>query len=107
MDENPRAYGRVNYLSSGNITRMHQVTLTILEGWFTNHIVPEVKEYCASEGLPFKVLLVLDNAPGYIVDLNNFHPNVKVVYLPPSFYSLWTKVSLPLSRYNTFEGHLL
>ncbi|KAK1327409.1 hypothetical protein QTO34_014170 [Cnephaeus nilssonii] len=45
-------------------------------------------DYCASRGLPFKVLLVLDNAPCHPADLNDFHPNVKVVYLPPSTTSI-------------------
>ena len=38
------------------------VTLQIFEDWFTNHFVPEVERYCASKGLLFKVLLVLNNA---------------------------------------------
>ncbi|XP_066941104.1 tigger transposable element-derived protein 1-like [Macrobrachium rosenbergii] len=44
--------------------------------------------YTADQGLPFKVLLVLDNAPGHPADLSNMHPNVKVVYLPPNTTSL-------------------
>ncbi|KAK1327341.1 hypothetical protein QTO34_018110 [Cnephaeus nilssonii] len=64
------------------------VTLSVFEDWFTNHFVPEVKDYCASRGLPFKVLLVLDSAPCHPANLNDFHPNVKVVYLPPSTSSL-------------------
>ena len=28
-------------------------------------LVPEIRKYCASNGLPFKVLLILDNAPGH------------------------------------------
>ncbi|KAK1327395.1 hypothetical protein QTO34_014186 [Cnephaeus nilssonii] len=64
------------------------VTLSVFEDWFTNHFVPEVKDYCASRGLPFKVLLVLDNAPCHPANLNDFHPNVKVVFLPPSTTSI-------------------
>ncbi|XP_066958981.1 tigger transposable element-derived protein 1-like [Macrobrachium rosenbergii] len=44
--------------------------------------------YTADQGLPFKVLLVLDNAPGHLADLSNMQPNVKVVYLPPNTTSL-------------------
>lgn len=64
------------------------VTLQIFEDWFTNHFVTEVDWYCASKGLPFKVLLVLDNAPGHMAHLDDFHPNVKVVYLLPNTTSL-------------------
>ena len=80
----------------------------IFEDWFTNHFVPGVERYCASKGLPFKVLLMLDNAPGHPAHLDDFHSNV--VYFPPiplPFYSLWTKESLPLSRPTTSEGQLL
>ena len=64
------------------------VTLVLFEDWFMNHFVPEAQKYCASKGLPFKVLLVLDNAPGHPASLDDFHPNVKVVYLPPNTTAL-------------------
>uniref|UniRef100_A0A673CZT8 HTH CENPB-type domain-containing protein n=1 Tax=Sphaeramia orbicularis TaxID=375764 RepID=A0A673CZT8_9TELE len=48
------------------------VTLAIFEDWFTYHFVPAVERYCAVKGIPFKVLLLLDN----------------VVYLPPNTTSL-------------------
>ncbi|XP_029980169.1 tigger transposable element-derived protein 1-like [Sphaeramia orbicularis] len=64
------------------------VTLAIFEDWFTNHFVPAVERYCAAKGIPFKVLLLLDNAPGHPPTLGDFHPNVKVVYLPPNMTSL-------------------
>ncbi|XP_051789736.1 tigger transposable element-derived protein 1-like [Erpetoichthys calabaricus] len=47
-----------------------------------------VKDYCVSKELPFKVLLVLDNAPGHPAHLSDFNPNVKVVYLPPNTTAL-------------------
>ena len=34
------------------------------------------------------MLPVLDNAPGHPAQLGNFHPNVKVVYLPPNTMAL-------------------
>ncbi|XP_006107965.1 tigger transposable element-derived protein 1-like, partial [Myotis lucifugus] len=61
------------------------VTLSVFEDWLTNHFVPEVKDYCASKGLPFKVLLVLGSGPGHPADLNDFHSNVKAYYLRRTF----------------------
>lgn len=38
--------------------------------------------------IPFKVLLVLDNAPGHPPYLDDFNLNVKVVYLPSNTTSI-------------------
>ena len=35
------------------------------QDWFYQCILPEVRKYPANKGLPFKVLLILDNAPAY------------------------------------------
>ncbi|XP_054569450.1 tigger transposable element-derived protein 1-like [Eptesicus fuscus] len=91
LTENPRAIkgiwkGLLPVIWKSN--KKAWMTRSVFEDWFTNHFVPEVKDYCASRGLPFKVLLVLDNAPCHPADLNDIHPNVKVVYLPPSTTSL-------------------
>uniref|UniRef100_A0A3Q1EIV1 HTH CENPB-type domain-containing protein n=1 Tax=Acanthochromis polyacanthus TaxID=80966 RepID=A0A3Q1EIV1_9TELE len=86
LTENPRALqgiwkGQLPVIWRSN--KKAWVTLEIFEDWFTNHFVPDVERYCASMGLPFKVLLLLDNGPGHPAHLDDFHPNVKVVYLPP------------------------
>ncbi|XP_064087496.1 tigger transposable element-derived protein 1-like [Macrobrachium nipponense] len=60
----------------------------VFEDWFNDHFIPAMEWYLSSKGLPFKVLLVLDNAPGHPLNLSNMHPNVKVVYLPPNTTSL-------------------
>ncbi|XP_068235714.1 tigger transposable element-derived protein 1-like [Palaemon carinicauda] len=64
------------------------VTLADFDDWFINHFVPSVERYCTQKGIPFKVLLVLGNAPGHTAQLGDFHPNVKVVYLPPNTTAL-------------------
>jgi hypothetical protein len=66
--------------------RSHQkawVTLAIFEDWFMNCLIPEVDKYCKDNGIPFKILLLLDNAPGHPAHLDVFHPNVNVVSPPP------------------------
>jgi len=89
--ENPRAFKGIWKSQLPVIWKANKkawVTLKLFEDWFINHFVPEVERYCASKGLPFKVLLLLDNAPGHPANLNDFHPNVKVVYLPPNTTAL-------------------
>ncbi|XP_067930806.1 tigger transposable element-derived protein 1-like [Watersipora subatra] len=64
------------------------VTLAVFEGWLFHHFIPEVKLYCRDNRIPFKILLVLDNAPGHPPLFDDFHPDIKVVYLPPNTTSL-------------------
>ncbi|KAF7235282.1 Tigger transposable element-derived protein 1 [Varanus komodoensis] len=64
------------------------VTVAIFEDWFLNHFVPAVERYCLDKKIQFKILLVLDNAPGHPSSLDDLHPNVKVVFLPPNTTSL-------------------
>ncbi|UYV66199.1 hypothetical protein LAZ67_4000679 [Cordylochernes scorpioides] len=61
------------------------VTTAIFTEWFNKCFVPEVENYMKEMGLEFKILLILDNAPG---DPNLEHPNIKVVFFPPNTTSL-------------------
>ena len=62
------------------------VTATLFNDWFYNIFVPDVKKHLINKGLAFKVLLVLDYAPGHPLDLQ--HEKVEVVFLPPNTTSL-------------------
>lgn len=89
--ENPRAFKGIWKGSLPVIWKSNKkawVTLALFEDWFTNHFVPEVERYCAAKNIPFKILLILDNAPGHPAYLDDFNPNVKVAYLPPNTTSL-------------------
>ncbi|UYV72204.1 hypothetical protein LAZ67_9002170 [Cordylochernes scorpioides] len=61
------------------------VTTAIFTEWFNKCFVPEVEDYMKEMGLEFKILLILDNAPGHP---NLEHPNIKVVFFPPNTTSL-------------------
>ncbi|UYV76721.1 hypothetical protein LAZ67_14001873 [Cordylochernes scorpioides] len=61
------------------------VTTAIFTEWFNKCFVPEVENYMKEMGLKFKILLILDNAPGHP---NLEHPNIKVVFFPPNTTSL-------------------
>nr|XP_023648729.1 tigger transposable element-derived protein 1-like isoform X2 [Paramormyrops kingsleyae] len=89
--ENPRALKGVSkatlpvhYRSNSNAW----ITVPVFEDWFVSCFIPEVEKYCKENDVPFKIMLILDNAPGHPADLDDFHPNVKVVYLPPNIASL-------------------
>ncbi|XP_067947153.1 tigger transposable element-derived protein 1-like [Watersipora subatra] len=88
---NPRALKNVTKSSLPVIWMSNTkvwVTLAVFEDWFFHHFIPEVKLYCRDNRIPFKILLVLDNALGHPPHLDDFHPHVKVVYLPPNTTSL-------------------
>ncbi|KAI6651914.1 Tigger transposable element-derived protein 1-like [Oopsacas minuta] len=89
--ENPRAFKNLTKNSLPVIWKSNTkawVTLVVFEDWFLNHFIPEVKLYCWKMEIPFKILLLLDNAPGHPPHLDDFYPDVKVVYLPPNTTSL-------------------
>ncbi|XP_071051991.1 tigger transposable element-derived protein 1-like [Onthophagus taurus] len=55
--------------------------------WFRNHFVPEVERYCSSKNIGFKVILIIDNAPGDSA-ANLIDPRVIVMFLLPNATSL-------------------
>lgn len=60
-----------------------------LPDWFHHFFIPKVEEYLEEKGLPFKFLLVLDNAPGHPSDAQDYtNEDAEVVLLPPNTTSL-------------------
>ena len=64
------------------------VTEAIFQDCFFHHFILEVGKYCLEKDVPFNILLLLDSAPGHPPFMDDFHPNVKVVRLPPNTTSL-------------------
>lgn len=64
-----------------------RVTASLFKDWFLNYFVPDVREYLRSKQLDFKVLLLIDNAPGHP---NILHENVMLTFLPLNTTSLMT-----------------
>ena len=64
------------------------VMAAIFMDWFQNCFVPQVERSLTEQNLVFKVLLLVDNAPGHPGDLKVAHPNVEVIFLPPNTTSL-------------------
>ncbi|KAG7172207.1 Tigger transposable element-derived protein 1-like 50 [Homarus americanus] len=61
---------------------------TLSLSWIDDCFVPDVKKFCEQQNVAFKILLLLDNAPGHSPLLLDRHPNVKVVFLPPNTTSI-------------------
>ncbi|XP_055377932.1 tigger transposable element-derived protein 1-like [Condylostylus longicornis] len=62
------------------------VNASLFSDWFKNHFIQDIRKYLINKGLPFKVLLLLDNAPGHPQGL--CYENIAVEFLPKNTTSL-------------------
>jgi len=89
--ENPRAFKNVSKHTLPIYYRHNKkawMTLALFEDWFLNCFIPQAREYCRQNNIPFKILLILDNALGHPQHIGDMHPDVKVVYLPQNTTAL-------------------
>lgn len=89
--ENPRALKNVSKHKLPVYYRHNKkagMTLALFEDWFLSCFIPQAREYCRQNNIPFKILLIFDIAPGNPQHIRNVHPNVKVVCLPPNTAAL-------------------
>ncbi|UYV68152.1 TIGD1 [Cordylochernes scorpioides] len=81
----PRAFKGVNINNLPVYWRANKeawVTAAMFTEWFHECFIPDDKKYLSSKGLPFKVLLLIDNAPGHPRDLE--YENVEIVQMAHS-----------------------
>ena len=78
-------------------------TKTLFLAWFHGCFVPEVRKYLARKGMEFKVLLILDNAPGHPPVSQFDEEGVEVVFLPPNTTSLIQPMDQGVIR--SFKAH--
>ncbi|KAI5100977.1 hypothetical protein C0J45_9963 [Silurus meridionalis] len=86
---NPRALKRKNK----NLLPVHWmhnpkawITEALVSDWFFHCFIPAAKMYLREKGLPFKVLLAMDNAVRHPLDLS--YEGVQIVFLPANTTSL-------------------
>ncbi len=62
----------------------------IFEKWFHNFFVPHVKQYCNDNGIEYKILLLLDNAPAHpsAESLQSSDGKVTPMFLPANTTSI-------------------
>ena len=88
--ENPKAFKHINKLTLPVYYRSNKklwMTQLLFQDALLNCYASKMDKYCWKNNIPFKILLIVDNAPGhppFIAD----HPNIKVVFLPPNTTSL-------------------
>jgi len=89
--ENPKAFKHINkhtlplYYRSSKKSWMTQL---LFQDALLNCYASKMEKYCLENNIPFKILLILDNAPRYPPFIGDLHPQIKVVFLPTHTTSL-------------------
>lgn len=89
--ENPRAFRHINkhtlpvYYRSNKKSWMTQF---LFQDALLNCYAAEMEKYCSENNIPFKILLLVDNALGHLPFIGDLHPNIKVVFFPPNITPL-------------------
>eukprot|EP00106_Octopus_bimaculoides_P018423 XP_014785865.1 PREDICTED: tigger transposable element-derived protein 1-like [Octopus bimaculoides] len=89
--QNPRALKKVNRHMLPVYYRFNTkawMTQALFKDRFANCFTLQVRQYLLEKGLPFKVLLCLDNALGHPQHIDDLHQDVKVVYLPKNMTAI-------------------
>jgi hypothetical protein len=60
----------------------------MFQDWVKTCAIPEIKAYCSKQNLYFKALILVDNAPGHPVYVDELCENVKFAFLPPNTTSV-------------------
>lgn len=68
------------------------ITIEIFKEWFFKNFILETKLYCELNKIPFKILLLLRSSSVHPVNLDDFHPDVRVIMVPSSI----TTTAIPM-----------
>ena len=90
--KHPRCYNHLSSMKDAPVYWMDQpsawITAPLMKKWVLQMFVPEARRKCRRDGREFRVCLVMDNCRAHPEYLQDIHPNVEVVFLPPNTTSL-------------------
>lgn len=100
--ENPSAYKQINKHTLSVYYRSNSkswITQALFKDWNMNCFFPHILEYCLEKGIPFKILLILDNALGHPSHLTDLHSDTRT-FISSYWSTLWYKSGIFTSKYN-------
>jgi len=90
-NENPKAFKHINKHTLPVYYRSNKkswMTHLLFQNALLNYYASEMEKYCLENNIAFKIMLILDSAPGHCPFIGDLHPNIKLVFLPPHTTSL-------------------